>query len=191
MSGVSVVGQPQGWQTPGAGVDGLGEGAGGGPGKRPGKSGDAASGHARLVHADLPWIRAAGDAEALYTHLGPVRSDMEKAHEGLSASEAAGDFAVLGELAVVRESWLRRVSTAQGECGSLTGKLRAVAREQGATEQAVRDDFGPSTGVPAQSSPLPSFLAQVSPASPVPPTPPAQLSSLYLLGGGDAGGSGR
>ncbi|MFD6531292.1 hypothetical protein [Streptomyces sp. NPDC060184] len=126
---------------------------------------DAGSGRGRLVHADAPWIRAAGGAEALYTHLGPVRSDLEKAHEGLSASEAAGDFAVLGELAAVRESWLRRVSTAQGECGSLTGKLRAVARGHGATEQAVRDGFGPLTDVPAQPS------------------------SLYLLGGGDAGGS--
>ncbi|MFF7360266.1 hypothetical protein [Streptomyces sp. NPDC008125] len=95
------------------------------------------------------------------------------------AGEGAGDFAVLVELAAVRESWLRRVSTAQGECGSLAAKLRAVAREQGATDQAVRAGFGRLVALPAQTPPLPPLLAQA---------PPTQLSSLYLLGGGDVGG---
>ncbi|MGW1468247.1 hypothetical protein ACWCPT_28325 [Streptomyces sp. NPDC002308] len=95
------------------------------------------------------------------------------------AGEGGGDFAVLVELAAVRESWLRRVSTAQGECGSLAVKLRAVAREQGATDQEVRAGFGRLVDIPAQTPPLPPLLAQA---------PLTQLSSLYLLGGGDAGG---
>ncbi|MGW2281536.1 hypothetical protein [Streptomyces sp. NPDC001770] len=88
---------------------------------------------------------------------------------------------MLVELAAVRESWLRRVSTAQGECESLAAKLRAVAREQGATDHAVRARFGPLVGIPPQTPPLSPLLAQV---------PPTQRSSLYLLGGDDTGGSG-
>lgn len=184
MRAVSVIGQPQGRQTlrdlaeqqPVHGHDTDGPADGPGPGRGPGGS---VSGHARLQHSDGPWVRAAGGAEALHTHLAPARAELEKSHEGLLAGESAGHFAVLRELAAVRESWVRRVGTAQGECGSLAGKLRAVAREQGATDQAVRESFGPRTDVPAQPSPVP-HLAPSPPASG--PTPP---SALYFLGGSD------
>ncbi|MCX5398028.1 hypothetical protein [Streptomyces sp. NBC_00102] len=178
---MSVVGQPQGWQTSGdrpeqvfhgQDVDGPGEGL-----RNRAEKGavDPAFGHARLVHGDGPWVRAAGGAEALHTHLGTARAELEKAHEGLLTSESAGDFAVLGELAEVRASWLRRVSTAQRECGSLAGKLRAVATEQRTTDERVRDGFGSLVDVPMQPLPPSSVLAQ----------PSSSLSSLYLLGGSD------
>lgn len=180
---MSVIGRPQAWQTSGdlaekqvshgQGADGVGDGPEHGPRNVAGKVvADPASGPARLRHGDGPWTRAAGDADALHTHLGTARSELEKSHEGLLTSERAGNFAVLAELAAVRESWVRRVSTAQCECGSLAGKLRAVSREQRTTDEAVRDGFGPPVDAPAQSAPPLRF-----------PTQP--LSSLYLLGGSD------
>lgn len=93
----------------------------------------------RLKHSDGPWLRAAGGAEELVTHLGPVRHDLASAHGGLLAG--AGRLTALAELAAVRESWERRIQAAQGECGSLAGKLREVARIQGATDEAARSSL--------------------------------------------------
>ncbi|MFJ8887978.1 hypothetical protein ACIRJR_31880 [Streptomyces sp. NPDC102402] len=89
----------------------------------------------RLKHSDGPWLRAAGGAEELVTHLQPVRAELALAHTGLMAG--AGRLTALAELAAVRESWERRIQAAQGECGSLAAKLRSVARTQGATNEAV------------------------------------------------------
>ncbi|MFJ9057087.1 MULTISPECIES: hypothetical protein [unclassified Streptomyces] len=93
----------------------------------------------RLKHSDGPWLRAAGGAEELVAHLGPVRGELALAHAGLMAG--AGRLTALAELAAVRESWERRIQAAQGECGSLAAKLRDVARTQGATNEAVRSSF--------------------------------------------------
>ncbi|MFC8230929.1 hypothetical protein [Streptomyces sp. NPDC057287] len=93
----------------------------------------------RLKHSDGPWLRAAGGAEELVAHLGPVRSELALAHAGLMAG--AGRLTALAELAAVRESWERRIQAARGECGSLAAGLRAVARTQGATNEAVRSSF--------------------------------------------------
>ncbi|MFE9728095.1 hypothetical protein ACFYQ5_32155 [Streptomyces sp. NPDC005794] len=93
----------------------------------------------RLKHSDGPWLRAAGGAEALVTHLGPVRAELSLAHQGLMAG--AGRLTALAELAAVRESWERRIHAAQGECGSLAARLRDVARTHGATNGAVRSSF--------------------------------------------------
>ncbi|MGW0788553.1 hypothetical protein ACWD04_09900 [Streptomyces sp. NPDC002911] len=93
----------------------------------------------RLKHSDGPWLRAAGGAEELVTHLGPVRGELGRAHQGLMAG--AGRLTALAELAAVRESWERRIQAAQGECGSLAAKLRDVARTQGATSEAVGSSF--------------------------------------------------
>ncbi|MGW0854095.1 hypothetical protein [Streptomyces sp. NPDC002690] len=181
---MSVVGQPQAWRTPGdpaekqvvhgRDVGGPGEGPGHGPSDDVGKGvvSGPVSGYDRLRHHAEPWTRAAGGAEELHTHLGTARQELEKSHEGLLTSEGSGDFAVLSELAVVRESWVRRMSTAQGECGNLAGKLRAVARDQRATDESVRDGFGPLVDLPAQPTPPLRAL-------------PRPQSSLYLLGGSD------
>ncbi|MFD6422786.1 hypothetical protein [Streptomyces sp. NPDC060198] len=178
------VGQPQAWQTSvdpterqlihGRDVGGPEERPGQGPsdGAGRGTASDPAFDHDRLRHHDEPWIKAAGGAEALHTNLGTARSELEKAHEGLLTGESTEGFAVLGELAAVRESWVRRISTAQGECGSLAGKLRTVAREQRTTDEAVRESFGPLVDLPVQSTLPPLSLTR----------PP---SSLYLLGGSD------
>lgn len=101
-------------------------------------------GREQLRHSDGPWLRAAGGAEALRTHLGPVPSELALAHQGLTAG--AGDLSALAELGTVRTSWERRIAAAQGECASLAGKLRAVARIQGATNEAVRSSFAPGPG---------------------------------------------
>ncbi|WP_203181624.1 hypothetical protein [Streptomyces pratensis] len=93
----------------------------------------------RLKHSDGPWLRAAGGAEELVAHLAPVRHELVLAHQGLLAG--AGRLTALAELAAVRESWLRRIQTAQGECGSLAAGLRDAARIQGATNEAVRSSF--------------------------------------------------
>ncbi|MFD6276557.1 hypothetical protein ACFWFI_13445 [Streptomyces sp. NPDC060209] len=93
----------------------------------------------RLKHSDGPWLRAAGGADELVSHLGPVRAELGLAHQGLMAG--AGRLTALAELAAVRESWERRIQAAQGECGSLAAKLRDVARTQGATNEAVRSSF--------------------------------------------------
>ncbi|MFF9685639.1 hypothetical protein [Streptomyces sp. NPDC014623] len=97
----------------------------------------------RLKHSVGPWLRAAGGAEGLVAHLGPVRHELATAHEGLLAG--AGRLTALAELAAVRESWERRIQAAQGECGSLAAKLRAVARTQGATDETVRSSFAEMT----------------------------------------------
>ncbi|MFB6709523.1 hypothetical protein ACFCW6_33045 [Streptomyces sp. NPDC056333] len=123
MSGVAVVGgQRQRLRDLG--------GAGGGDG-----GGD------ELKHSDGPWLRAAGGADALHTLLGPVRSELETAHAGVVAG-AAG-LEALTELGAVRESWQRRIEAARGECRSLAGNLREVARAQGETNEAVRQSFAP------------------------------------------------
>ncbi|MFE4451848.1 hypothetical protein [Streptomyces sp. NPDC056796] len=75
------------------------------------------------------------------THLGPVRAELDLAHQGLMTG--AGRLTALAELAAVRESWERRIQAAQGECGSLAAGLRDVARIQGATDEAVRSSFAP------------------------------------------------
>ncbi|MFD3652232.1 hypothetical protein [Streptomyces sp. NPDC058620] len=124
MSGVAVVGQQR--------LSDLAGPRGGGGGSR------------ALKHSDGPWTRAAGGAEAMGTHLAPVKSELAAAHEGLLVG--AGDLTALAELGTVRESWERRIATAQGECASLAGKLRAVARAQGETNEAVRSSFAPVAG---------------------------------------------
>lgn len=100
-----------------------------------------AGGGTELRHSDGPWTRAAGGAEALRTHMGPVTAELEAAHEGLMAG--AGALAALAELGAVRDSWERRIEAARGECDSLAGKLRAVARAQGETNEAVKSAFAP------------------------------------------------
>ncbi len=99
---------------------------------------------AELRHSDGPWMRAADGAEALRTHLGPVPAELAAAHEGLSVG--AGALSALAELGTVRTSWERRFAAAESECASLAGKLRAVARAQGGTNEAVRSSFAPVTG---------------------------------------------
>lgn len=94
-----------------------------------------------LKHSDGAWLRAAGGAEGMCTHLGPVKSELETAHEGLLAG--TGGLTALGELCAVRESWTRRFEAASGECRALAGKLRAVARAQGETNETVKSAFAP------------------------------------------------
>lgn len=125
VGGVAVVGQPLGRERL---SDLAGPGSGGADSRT-------------LKHSGGPWTRAAGGAEAMRTHLAPVRSELETAHEGLLAG--AGDLTALAELGAVRASWERRIATAQGECASLAGRLRAVARAQGETNEAVRSSFAP------------------------------------------------
>ncbi|WP_343238689.1 hypothetical protein [Streptomyces sp. SID8374] len=123
MSGAGVLAQPGGdrpwwWGGP--------EGSGGGGG------GD-------LKHSDGPWLRAAGGAEGLVAHLGPVEAELGRAHQGLTAG--AGELSALAELGTVRASWERRIETARDECRSLTGKLRAVAATQTEVNEAVKGSF--------------------------------------------------
>lgn len=92
-----------------------------------------------LRHSDGPWVRAADGAEALRTHLGPVPAELAAAHKGLTAG--SGALSALAELGTVRASWERRFAAAQGECASLTGKFRAVARTLGGTDETVRSSF--------------------------------------------------
>ncbi|WP_327368912.1 hypothetical protein [Streptomyces sp. NBC_01217] len=94
-----------------------------------------------LKHSDGVWLRAAGGAEGMCTHLGPVRSELAAAHEGLLAGTAG--LTALAELGSVRESWERRFEAARGECAALAGKLRAVARAQGETNESVKSSFAP------------------------------------------------
>ncbi|WP_392671835.1 hypothetical protein [Streptomyces sp. LN785] len=105
-----------------------------------GTGGTGGGGH-DLRHSDGPWVRAAGGAEALHTLLGPVRAELDTAHEGVVAGNAG--LAALAELGAVRESWQRRFEAARGECGSLAGHLRDVARAQHATNEAVKASFAP------------------------------------------------
>ncbi|MET8325018.1 hypothetical protein [Streptomyces sp. NPDC005181] len=106
-----------------------------------GAGGDGGGGRDELKHSDGPWMRAAGGAEALHTQLGPVKSELNTAHEGVVTGTAGLD--ALAELGAVRESWERRIEAARGECRSLAGKLRDVARAQGETDEAVRQSFAP------------------------------------------------
>ncbi|GAA3478569.1 hypothetical protein [Streptomyces yanii] len=121
MSGVAVVSRQRL-----SDLGGVGGGAGGGGGDE-------------LKHSDGPWLQAAGGAESLHTLLGPVRTELETAHEGVVTGTAG--LEALAELRAVRESWQRRIEAARGECGSLAGKLRAVARAQGATNETVKSSF--------------------------------------------------
>ncbi|MCX5110503.1 hypothetical protein OOK13_18475 [Streptomyces sp. NBC_00378] len=89
-----------------------------------------------LKHGGGVWLRAAGGVEGMCTHLGPVKPELETAHEGLLAG--TGGLTAMAELGAVRESWTRRFEAARGECRALAGKLRAVARIQGGTDETVR-----------------------------------------------------
>ncbi len=123
VGGVTVVGQPNdGWERPGAPAGPAG-GVGGGD----------------LLHRGGPWLRAAGGADQLVTLLGPVKGELQAAHQGLIAG--AGSLSALAELRAVRASWERRIEEARGECGSLAGKLRAVVRGQAQTNEAVKSGF--------------------------------------------------
>ncbi|MGW2657930.1 hypothetical protein ACWC1D_30290 [Streptomyces sp. NPDC001478] len=169
MSGVTVVGQPvarqrlsdlaggtgAGTETgggtglggdgagPGAGASGLGVG-GTGPGvggSGPGGGVTGPGGGDELRHSEGPWLRAAGGAEAMNAHLGPVRTDLATAHAGLSAGTVG--LTALAELGAVRESWQRRFDAARHECAFLAAGLRAVARAQGETDASVNASFAP------------------------------------------------
>jgi len=102
--------------------------------------GGADAGGGDLKHSDGPWLRAAGGAEGLVAHLGPVKADLGRTHQGLTAG--AGELSALAELGAVRASWERRIEDARDECRSLTGKLRAVAATQSEVNEAVKDSFG-------------------------------------------------
>ncbi|MFF2330168.1 MULTISPECIES: hypothetical protein [unclassified Streptomyces] len=129
MAGVAVVGQPGRQRL--SDLAGHADGTDGGVGDV-------------LKHSDGAWLRAAGGAEGVCAHLGPVKSEMETAHEGLLVGTAG--LTALAELGSVRESWERRFEAARAECGALAGKLRAVARSQGETNEAVKASFAPVTG---------------------------------------------
>lgn len=124
-----MVGQPNdGWER-------LGVPAGAaGPAR---SSGSAGSGD--LLHSDGPWLRAASGADQLVTHLGPVKSELAAAHQGLIAR--AGALSALAELSTVRASWERRIEAARRECGSLAGNLRAVVQGQAQANEAVKSGF--------------------------------------------------
>ncbi|MFB6816629.1 hypothetical protein ACFCV8_19020 [Streptomyces sp. NPDC056347] len=121
-------------QPVGPAVRGPGDGGGDGGGGSGGGGGGGL-----LRHSGGPWLRAAGGADGMYTHLGPVKAELEAAHEGLLA--ATDGLTAPAELAAVRESWTRRFEAARTECQELAGKLRAVARIHGETEQAVKSAF--------------------------------------------------
>ncbi|MFD6990202.1 hypothetical protein [Streptomyces sp. NPDC059943] len=103
-------------------------------GAGPGTSG-AASGE-RLRHSDGPWTRAAGGAEVMRTQMAYVKAEFATAHEGVAG--CGEGLSVLAALGTVRTSWERRIEAARDECGSLAGRLRAVARTQGEHDTAVR-----------------------------------------------------
>ncbi|MFJ4912075.1 hypothetical protein [Streptomyces sp. NPDC088726] len=127
VSGMAVVGQPGGRQRLSDLV--------GGPGAAGGSAGD------QLRHSGGVWVRAAGGAEGMAAHLGPVKAELAAAHEGLLAGTAG--LSALAELGSVRESWERRFESARRECGALAGNLRGVARAQGETNETVRSSFTP------------------------------------------------
>ncbi|MFI2085113.1 hypothetical protein ACH43Y_32710 [Streptomyces rubiginosohelvolus] len=129
VGGVTVVGQPDGdrervaaWAGP-AGAAGSAGAAGGGD----------------LRHSRGPWLRAAGGADQLVTLLGPVKGELDVAHQGVTAG--AGALSALAELGAVRASWERRFEDARKECGSLGGKMRAVVRGQTQANEAVKSGF--------------------------------------------------
>ncbi|WP_411084555.1 hypothetical protein [Streptomyces sp. cmx-18-6] len=121
VGGVTVVGRPAGDRPSWDGPHG------------------AAAGGGDLKHSDAPWKRAAGQAEGLVTHFGPVKGELGRAHQGLVAG--AGALSALAELSAVRTSWERRIETARDECGSLAGKLRAVVVSQAGANEAVKSSF--------------------------------------------------
>ncbi|MFB8380367.1 hypothetical protein [Streptomyces rubiginosohelvolus] len=84
-------------------------------------------------------MRAAGGADQLVTLLGPVKNELEVAHQGVTAG--AGALSALAELGAVRASWERRFEDARKECGSLGGKMRAVVQGQTQANEAVRSGF--------------------------------------------------
>lgn len=105
------------------GLRALADEAGAAPGKR-------------LRHSDGPWTRAAGGAEVMRTQMSYLRAEFETAHEGVAG---CGDgLSVVAVLGTVRTSWERRIEAARDECGSLGGRLRAVAKTQGEHDSAVR-----------------------------------------------------
>ncbi|MFI0936450.1 hypothetical protein ACH4RG_32715 [Streptomyces sp. NPDC021019] len=110
-------------------------------GERIGAPGGSAgvAGGGDLLHSGGPWLRAAGGADQLVTHLCPVKGELEAAHRGLIAG--AGALDALAELNSVRDSWERRIEGARGECGSLAGQLRAVVRGQAQANEAVKSGF--------------------------------------------------
>ncbi|MFH8373708.1 hypothetical protein ACH4A7_09185 [Streptomyces cyaneofuscatus] len=142
VSGVGVLAQPGGdrpwWWVEPRGGNGGGAGGGGAV-----EGGD-------LKHSDGPWMRAAGGAEGLVAHLGPVKAELGRAHQGLTAG--AGELSALAELGTVRASWERRIETARDECRSLAGKLRGVTVTQSEVNGAVKGSFdgvrvaGPGSG---------------------------------------------
>ncbi|MFD3409472.1 hypothetical protein [Streptomyces cyaneofuscatus] len=142
MSGVGVLAQPGGdrpwWWVEPRGGNGGGAGGGGAV-----EDGD-------LKHSDGPWMRAAGGAEGLVAHLGPVKAELGRAHQGLTAG--AGELSALAELGTVRASWERRIETARDECRSLAGKLRGVTVTQSEVNGVVKGSFdgvrvaGPGSG---------------------------------------------
>jgi len=101
--------------------------------------GSSGGGQDVLVHGDGAWLRAAGGTEGLCTHLGPVRTELETAHEGLSSGTSG--LTAPAELRAVRESWARRFEAARGECGALAGKLRDVVQGQRETNETVKESF--------------------------------------------------
>ncbi|WP_208298646.1 hypothetical protein [Streptomyces liangshanensis] len=144
--------------TAGAG-GGAGVGGGVGVGGGAGAGGGAGSGGAADVrHSAGPWSRAAGAAEALRTHLGQVRPELASAHAGLAGGTEG--LAVAEVLRTVRTSWERRIDAAAGECGSLAGSLRAVAKDLGESDTAVRSALarvGAGTGAGPGAEAGPGF----------------------------------
>ncbi|MFD7213731.1 hypothetical protein [Streptomyces cyaneofuscatus] len=142
MSGVGVLAQPGGdrpwWWVEPRGGNGGGAGGGGAV-----EGGD-------LKHSDGPWMRAAGGAEGLVAHLGPVKAELGRAHQGLTSG--AGELSALAELGTVRASWERRIETARDECRSLAGKLSGVTVTQSEVNGVVKGSFdgvrvaGPGSG---------------------------------------------
>ncbi|WP_370739805.1 hypothetical protein [Streptomyces sp. EN23] len=129
VGGVTVVGQPNDgreWAGVPVGPAGAAESAG-------------AAGGGDLRHSRGPWLRAAAGADQLVTLLGPVKSELEVAHQGLTVG--AGALSALAELGTVRTSWERRIEEARKECGSLGGKMRAVVQGQTQANETVRSGF--------------------------------------------------
>ncbi|WP_432024742.1 hypothetical protein [Streptomyces parvus] len=128
VGGVTVVGQPNDGRE-WAGV----------PAGQAGAAGSAGAGGGDLRHSRGPWLRAAAGADQLVTLLGPVKGELEVAHQGLTAG--AGALSALAELGTVRASWERRIEEARKECGSLGGKMRAVVQGQTQADEAVKSGF--------------------------------------------------
>ncbi|MFB8352157.1 hypothetical protein [Streptomyces niveus] len=115
------------------GLRALADEAGAGPGNSGAASGE------RLRHSDGPWIRAAGGAEVMRTQMAYVKAEFATAHEGVAGGGEG--LSVLGALGTVRTSWERRIEAARDECGSLAGRLRAVAGTQGEHDAAIRSNL--------------------------------------------------